>query len=186
MTDKFLKVNKDLFGIGLSPIEILIVSQVLEYQTKGMECFESDASFAADFGMSESTVSRAIGALKKRGILTADTRNVQRGKIRYLNVKTSVIDEIHKRQNDSCENSGQEVPKTQIASCGNVNLPISNKQNDSIKDNIKDNNLKDNNSVIDQPTADRITLVADAPRGRVEAVKDVMKNSTNSDKSFKF
>ena len=28
---KFLKVNKDLLGIGLAPIEILIISQVLEF-----------------------------------------------------------------------------------------------------------------------------------------------------------
>ena len=185
MTDKFLKVNKSLFGIGRAPIEILIIAQVLEYQTKNMECFESDESFAKDFGMSVSTVSRAIGALKKRGILHAETKNIQRGKLRYLTVNVSVIDELHKRQNDSCENSSQEVPNSQNAYSGKVNLPISNKQNDSIKDNIKDNIIKDN-GVINQPyQADCITL-ADAPRGKVEAVSEVMKDSTSKEGKFKF
>jgi hypothetical protein len=31
MTNIFLKVNKDLFAVGLTPIEILIAAQVLEF-----------------------------------------------------------------------------------------------------------------------------------------------------------
>lgn len=48
----FLKVEKNLFGIGLNPIEILIVSQVMEYQTKNRECFISDDTLANNFGVS--------------------------------------------------------------------------------------------------------------------------------------
>jgi DNA-binding transcriptional MocR family regulator len=185
MTNLFLKVNKDLFSIGLAPIEILIVAQVLEYQTKGMECFESDESFAKDFGMSVSTVSRAIGALKKRGILGAETKNIQRGKLRYLTVNTATIDDLHKQQNDDCENSGSEVPNSQNAHCGMSKLPISTEQNDLIKDKLKDNSLKDN-GVMNQPQAADCITLADAPRGKVEAVSEVMKNSTDDNGGFKF
>lgn len=173
MTNLFLKVNKDLFGIGLSPIEILIVAQVLEYQTKNMDCFISDESFANDFGVSQSTISRAISGLKKKNILAADVKNTQKGKLRYLTVLTAEIEERAKRQNDSCENEDSSLPNSQIDSCGNVNLPISNKQNDSIKDKLKDNTIKDNSTM-------------DHPKGKVELVCEMMKNSTSSSGEFKF
>ena len=146
---------------------------MLEYQTKGLDCFESDESFSKDFGVSQSTVSRAIGNLKKKNIIVANTKNTQKGKLRYLTVLTSTIEECRKRQNDFCENSSDEVRNSQIDSCGNVNLPISNKQNESIKDNIKDNSIKDNENV-------------SSPRGKEDAIKDVMKDSTNSDGSFRY
>ena len=170
MTNLFLKINKDLFGIGLAPIELLIVAQVLEYQTKELDCFESDESFSKDFGVSQSTVSRAISNLKKKNIIVANTKNTQKGKLRYLTVLTSTIEECRKRQNDNCESS-DEVRNSQIDSCGNVNLTFSNKQNDSIKDNIKDNIKKDN---------------CKSNNSKVETIVDIVKNSTNSNGEFEF
>lgn len=84
MTNIFLKVNKDLFSIGLNPTEILIAAQILEYQTKELDCFISDESFAKDFGVSQSTISRAIKSLESQGILVRKTKNTQKGKLRYL------------------------------------------------------------------------------------------------------
>ena len=49
----------------------------------------------------------------------------------------------------------------------------STKQNDLVKDNIKDNNIKEKENL-------------NHPRGKVEVVKNVMKDSTSSKGEFKF
>lgn len=182
---KFLSINKSLFGIGLNPIELLIVSQVLEFEKNDLDCFISDEALAKNFGVSESTVSRAISGLKRKNILAANTKNTQKGKIRYLTVLTSGLEALSNSQNDSCENQDKSISNSQNDSCGNVNLPISNKQNDSIKDNIKNKTLKDNNEIKQPQAAVYISLEND-PKDKVQVVKEVMKNSTTTDGKFKF
>jgi predicted transcriptional regulator len=82
------------------------------------------------FNVSESTVSRALKALETKGLIKRETKNVKGGKERHLHFTNS------KMTVDSCE---------QPSNCllTNVNLTIDNKQNELIKDNIKDKE-KDN------------------------------------------
>lgn len=94
MTNKFLMVNKDLFGWGLSPIEILIVSQVMEYQRTTGDCFMSDQALAALFGVSASTVSRALAALEEKGLLQRETKNIKGGRERHMRINPSKIEEL--------------------------------------------------------------------------------------------
>jgi hypothetical protein len=63
---------------------------------------------------------------------------------------------------------------------------LSNKhgQNDPIKDN-KNINIKDKD-VINQPQGADCITSANAPKGKVEVVSEVMKASTNPDNTFKF
>ena len=144
MTNLFLKVNKDLFGIGLNPIEILIVAQVLEFQTKKLECYITDDSFAKDFNVSRSTVARAVKALEDKGILNRQTTNIKGGKLRYLTINIDKIEElINKCQNDTCKNESEEINKCQFDYCTSVNLTIDKQQNDTIKDKRKDKNEKE-------------------------------------------
>lgn len=42
MTNYFLKVNKDLFSLGLTPIEILILAQIMEFNNNTGDCFISN------------------------------------------------------------------------------------------------------------------------------------------------
>lgn len=171
MTDKFLKVNKSLFSIGLAPIEILIIAQVLEYQTKNMDCFVSNETFAKDYNVSQSTVSRAITTLKNKGFLNSVEKRTRQGTTRYLTVNIGKIEEVSTKQNaDSIEDSTCQFAKSALS-----NLTNSTKQNDLVKDNVKDNNIKDNEKT-------------DAPkegRSRLEADKAVMKDC-NSSGGFKF
>lgn len=41
------------------------------------ECFESDAKFAEDFNVSESTITRALRSLEGKGFITRYTRSTQ-------------------------------------------------------------------------------------------------------------
>lgn len=42
MANVFLKVDKDLFKLGLNPTQILILAQVIEFNTNTGDCFISN------------------------------------------------------------------------------------------------------------------------------------------------
>lgn len=140
MTNLFLKVNKDFFKLGLNPTEILLLSQIMEFNTNTGDCFMSDKAFSESFGVSESTISRELKVLEKRGLITRTTKNVRGGKERHITINADKIEQeltSVKMKVDS---------DIQAANCSlsTVNLPVDNKQNDLIKDNIKDKKEKDN------------------------------------------
>ena len=144
MTNLFLKVNKDLFKLKLNPTEILILSQVLEYQTNTQDCYISNQALASQFGVSAKTISRSIEALEEKGFLMRDTKNVRNGRERHMKVNLIKIDEVLARDNLSNENENIESSKGQNDLCARDNLSIGKGQNDSIKDNTKKIKEKDN------------------------------------------
>ena len=140
MSDKFLRIFKDWFLLGLSPIEVMVMAQIAEYNINNRECYETDAQFAKDFNVSESTITRAMKSLESKGFIKRHTTTTQAGKKRTIvynqeqvesavaSVKMSLAEEAN-RQNDSC---------------GSVKLTVSTQQNDLIKDNREEINEKDN------------------------------------------
>ena len=175
MTNLFLKVNKDLFKLGLNATEILILAQIMEFDTNNMVCYMTNEQFAAMLAVSERTVSRALNdTLQAKGYITIIN---PKSKSRSFQLNRSVI-EAHLRQ------IGLEEEHRQNVQDNIDNLSNKHRQNDLIKDNKKIN-IKDN-GVMNQPQAADIITLADAPRGKVEAVKEVMKTSTNSNGGFKF
>lgn len=132
MTNTFLKVNKDLFKLGLTPIEILILAQAIEFQNNTGECYKGDEAMARDFGVSESTISRGLKSLETKGFITRETKNIKGGRIRYITVDMNKINTTVNLQVDDAQQS-----KCLLT---NVNLPVDNKQNDFIKDNKKEKN----------------------------------------------
>ena len=94
MTNKFLMVNKDLFKLGLNPIEILLMSQIMEYDRTTGKFFESDKRLAEDFGVSQSTVSRALTALEGKGLISRSTKNTKCGRERTIEINFDKIEEL--------------------------------------------------------------------------------------------
>ena len=139
MANLFLKVSKDLFKLGLNPTEILVLAQVIEFNTNTGSCFISDKALAEAFGVSEKTISRTIKALEDKGLLTRETSNIKGGKVRYMQANLGTIDKMTFDEQKQKNNNGQND------FCTKDNLTIDNRQNDLIKDNIKDNNKEDNN-----------------------------------------
>ena len=140
MTNLFLKVNKDLFKLGLNPTEILILAQVMEFNNNTGDCFISDKQLAENYGVSEKTISRTIKGLEDKGFLTRDTRNVKGGKQRHMLVNQKKIEEILTRDKMTLDNTNN----GQNDSCTTDKMTGDKGQNDLIKDNIKDKKLKDN------------------------------------------
>lgn len=171
MSNYFLRVDKDWLGIGFSPIELLIVSQVLEFQTKDNECFISDETMATNFGVSSSTIARAVKGLETKGFLNRDTKNTNKGRLRYLTINIDKLNALRNSQNDSCEN--KEVRNSQFDNSANVNLTFSNRQNDSIKDNNNKINNKKENCELN-------------PKGKVEVMSEVLKDCSKNPNEFNF
>ena len=80
----FLKVNKDLFSLGLNPTEILVYAQVAEFNRNTGDCFISDKAMAENFGVSDKTISRALATLEEKGLIRRETKNIKGGKERHI------------------------------------------------------------------------------------------------------
>lgn len=147
MTNIFLKVNKDFFKLGLNPTEILILSQILEFNTNTGDCYMTDKAFAEAFGVSDKTISRAIGNLVDMKYLDRDTKSVQRGKERHLKVNIPIIEAKLKDSTTDkmslVENNTSQSTTDKMSLPEQTNCPLGNGQNDLIKDKGKDNK-KDN------------------------------------------
>lgn len=146
MTNLFLKVNKDLFKLGLNPTEILILAQIMEFNTNTGDCFISDKVLAENFGVSEKTISRSIKALEDKGFIKRDTKNVKGGKVRHLTANAAKIEETLTKDNLSVVNNSNNIHNGQNVCCTKDKLSVVNGQNDLIKDNIKEKE-KDNNGI---------------------------------------
>ena len=144
MSNVFLKVNKDLFNLELNPTEILILAQVIEFNTNTGECFMTDAQFAKNYNVSVSTVSRAIKSLESKGFIERKTKNVKGGKERHIFVKLNKIEEELTKVNLKVDEDLQ----TSNCLVSNVNLPIDKEQNELIKDNGKDKEKDNLNEIV--------------------------------------
>ena len=135
MANVFLKVSKELFKMGLNPTEILILAQIMEFEANTGDCFISDKQLAAQFGVSESTISREIKKLEAMGLLVRETRNIKGGKERHLKStigKMMLVDE-------KTDLTTSKLPIVQESNC-----LLYNRQNDFIKDNNEEIREKDN------------------------------------------
>lgn len=161
MTNKFLQVSKDYFKLGLNPTEILVLSQVAEYNRTTGDCFISDNTMAEMFGVSAKTISRALAVLEDKKLIKRETKNVKGGKERHIYLTTDKMTVDSSIQPTNC-------PLT------TDNLSIDNGQNDLIKENIKEKR-KDNIVEINQPPVDIISPTH-SPKGEVvEEYKQVSK-----------
>lgn len=107
---------------------------------------------AEQFGVSDKTISRALGALEEKGLIKRETKNVKKGKERHIHITN--------RQNVSCEE-----PTDKLSIAQQTNCPLSNRQNDLIKEKDKNINIKEKQNLSD--------------------AKEMIHNLANSDGSFK-
>ena len=148
MTDKFLKLNKDLYKLKLDADQQYILAYVMEFDRNKQQCYMSDESFAMCLNTSTKTVSRKIKILTDKGYITKETTNTQNGKLRYLkpvlNKIENDIKDYESSQGTKCPlEINEEIRNGHFVPCGKDNLSICKGQNDLIKDNLKDNR-KDN------------------------------------------
>lgn len=173
MTNLFLKVNKDLFKLGLNPTEILLLAQIMEYNTTTGDFFMSDAALADNFGVSSKTISRSLKALEESGYICRNTRNTKGGKVRHITVNSIKIEETLKKNEEeqttdkmTVENHIEETQESK-SPLTKDKMTLDKGQNDSIKDKEKDNILKEKNQGVDlEPNGSKSTpIVGDGSLG---------------------
>ncbi len=72
--ETFTIVYKGLFPLKLKPIDLLVLSRVIEWYNNDKICYETNKSLSDDFGVSEDNISDAIKRLEKRGLITKETK----------------------------------------------------------------------------------------------------------------
>lgn len=72
MGGSFLAVYKELYGLGLKSVDILVISQIYEYQSRGLECYATNEQLSEWFGESVSTIKRTISKLCDLNIIERD------------------------------------------------------------------------------------------------------------------
>ncbi len=157
MTNVFMKVNKDFFKLGLNPTEILILAQVMEFNTNTGNCFITDKQLAEQFGVSDKTISRSMKVLEDKGFIRRETKNVKGGKERHIFINLSNIELALSKDKMSVVNN--DLSNSQQTKCPLTTdkMSIDKGQNVLIKDNIKDKE-KDNIGEIEKPSALSISL----------------------------
>ena len=172
MTNLFLKINKDLFKLKLNPTEILVLAQVMEFNTNTNDCFISNKVLSEQFGVSESTIKRALDNLSNRGFIARDTKNVKGGKVRHMLVNIKKIEEeLTKLNLNLVDETNQptkvnlNLDKAQNEPCSRVKMNLDKAHFEPIKDNIKDKEKKIEEDKI------RIDACASIPANQPKAIE---------------
>lgn len=139
MTQLFLKVNKDLFKLGLNPTEVLVLAQVIEFNTNTGDFYMSDKALAEMLNVSDKTISRTMKVLEDRKFITRATKNVKGGKERHITVNLKNIEKELSKDKMTVDSDIQQTK----CPLSKDNLSVDKGQIDLIKDNRIDN-LKDN------------------------------------------
>lgn len=143
-TNLFLQVNKDLFNLKeINPLEMLIISQIMEFDRNKRDCYITNEQLAENFHVSTKTISRALNHLEDElHYIKRDTKTVEGKRIRYMKVNYEIINAATKETKCPFEKVDE---KDKMSLSEETKCPFQKGQNDSIKDNRKDN-IKDNNS----------------------------------------
>ena len=152
--DVFLKISKGKYfnNKDFSPIDILVMAQIEEFERNNKDCFISDETMAHNFNVSVSTISRSLDYLEKEKYIIK--------KISYENAKGI----IKKKRQLSIQNEDTKSDTTNQKANNTTNQNENNTTNQNennttnqkalLKDNdlLKDNNLKDkkDNNMIQQ------------------------------------
>lgn len=152
MENKFLAVNKEYFNLKLKSIDILILSQIDEFNRNGCDCYITNQQLSDMFGESVKTVERSLKKLDELGFINRNTvvsrDNGQSSKIRTMTLNYKTI-KANAKMTDGLNDEMDKLPSK--GEEADVKKLKSKRQNDAIKDNIKDNkkeNTYKNSSVV--------------------------------------
>lgn len=139
MENGFLIIDKDYFGTGLKPIEILVLAQIKEYDRNNSECYMTNKQLADMFGVTEKTIARTISKLEQDGIIERST-STQGNNGKASKIRTLHVIEGRDKMSFASDKVGTNCPEGKdILSEGRDNLSIRKGQNVPIKYNIKEN-----------------------------------------------
>ena len=155
----FLKVSKNRYfdDKNLSPLDMLVLSQIEEFERNKKSCFMASKTFASNFNVSEETINRSIKKLVGMQYINSTSHNEHKdGKIQTIR-ELSIIKNKTSNQNDNSQDENVSCQNDELLTCQNDSLKDNYILKDNLKENIKDNN---NNEQIekDKYTEDGIRI----------------------------
>lgn len=133
MTNNFLAVDKRLFKTNLTLLEILVYSQINEFNKTTGDCFISDETLGNQFHVSDRTIQRAITSLEKQGYIIRDTKNIKGGKERHL-IITNLLSENQKNFSENQKDSSEKPDRNIIDIIENNNKITNNHPKEESKE----------------------------------------------------
>jgi DNA-binding MarR family transcriptional regulator len=149
-----LMVSKGLYSTGLNTTEMMIISQIEEFERNGNECFVTNQQFADWFGVSTKTIERTLDKLEENNYIKRETKTVntngRKSKIRKIKtvegtVKlTQAYDDLEGegtvKMTVASDGRYRQIVQKEPSICpeGSVNLSGRYRQNDAIKEKIKE------------------------------------------------
>lgn len=86
----FTMIPNELYGTGLSALEIHILAKILEFERNGLQCYISNDHFAYLYGVSRNTIDSALKKLESKKLIQRDTKYInergQKNKTRLLSI----------------------------------------------------------------------------------------------------
>lgn len=127
----FLAVNKDYFGTGLKSVDMLIISQIEEFERNNCKCFVSNKEFSNMFGESESTIKRSLDKLEDLKIIKRDTINNANGSHKSRQRTLSIDNKARFIMNQGSGKQGSNIEEARFKNEGSKvhNEPIKDKEN---------------------------------------------------------
>ena len=157
MDGYFLAVYKELFGLGLNSLDMLIISQVYEYQRNSLDCHATNEQFSEWFGESLYKIERSIKKLSNLNIIDKQTTFISgkkgkdgkkagnRQRVMKLNPKNMWDIELGastiKSPNDESWNQHNQVTNSSSNMHNQVTNSTWNQHNQVIKENLKEKSI---------------------------------------------
>lgn len=148
-------ISKDFYSTGLNPTEMMLISQIEEFERNGNECFVTNQQFADWFGVSTKTIERTLDKLEENNYIKRETKTVNTNGKKSKMRKIKTVEGTVKMTQAYDDLEGEGTVKMTVASDGryrqnvskvpsncpeaSVNLSIRNRQNDAIKNKLKEN-----------------------------------------------
>jgi predicted ArsR family transcriptional regulator len=149
-----LMVSKSLYSTGLNTTEMMLISQIEEFERSGNECFVTNQQFADWFGVSTKTIERTLDKLEENNYIKRETKTVntngRKSKIRKIKTVEGTVkmtqpyddleDEGTVKMTVASDGRYRQIVQKEPSNCpeGTVNLSGRYRQNDAIKEKIKE------------------------------------------------
>lgn len=134
MFETFLRIDGNMFKLGLNSEELIILAKVMEFHYNTGKVFVSNETFTKLCGCGESTVKRRIKHLEEMGLISRDTKANQKGKERNIIFHEDKYLELTAANDEKVNNSSAKV-KMNFPQGSNWSLRKD--QNEPIKENIE-------------------------------------------------
>lgn len=146
MFETFLRIDGNMFKLGLNSEELIILAKIMEFHYNTGKVFVSNDMFAELCGCSTKTIDRRLSHLEEMGLIVRETKAKQKGKERkILFQEEKYLELTGAAKGEKVDNSSA---KDKMSIAEETNCPLRKGQNDLIKDNIEKKKEKEKETEI--------------------------------------